>query len=317
MVMTSRSNPPEADNFNLIKVISRSVESRLHEAGILSYAKLATLTADDIVALIGESSGVTTERILRQDWIGQASELASRSAFAKSGHETAEAETLPMIEGQGLTSFVVELLMDEEGLAKRIKVMHVATGHEDTWVGWQERRLLDFFISRAGLRIQSTQLSSLELAEAETDPQLFAPSAPVETPDEPADPAPTGGPRLQELQTIPARATSPSWILGANQPFNVRLILDLTEMKSSEMKPLRYNVTVYAKLLGGRLPKSIGKAHGTAPPEDKVAINVKSYPLPRGFYRIQAVVDLADGPSITTIKTNLMTQPEGKLLHVN
>jgi len=74
------------DDFKLIKGIGPAIERRLHEAGVTAFAQLAALPLDGLVALV-DGAGVSSERIVREDWIGRAGELASISA------ESAEATT--------------------------------------------------------------------------------------------------------------------------------------------------------------------------------------------------------------------------------
>lgn len=53
--------------------------------------------------------------------------------------------------GQYYQTFIVELLMDERGTVRRTRVVHVPTGAEERWAGWDEMRLLQFVVSHAGL----------------------------------------------------------------------------------------------------------------------------------------------------------------------
>lgn len=74
---TSRAlEPPETDDLKLIHDISPAVERRLHSTGIYTFAQLAALFPADIAASVAGLSGLTAERIIKQDWIGQARKLA-------------------------------------------------------------------------------------------------------------------------------------------------------------------------------------------------------------------------------------------------
>jgi hypothetical protein len=66
------------DDFKLIKGIGPAIERRLHEVGVTTFAQLAALSPDGLATLV-EGAGVSSERIVRQDWIGRAGELASIS----------------------------------------------------------------------------------------------------------------------------------------------------------------------------------------------------------------------------------------------
>jgi predicted flap endonuclease-1-like 5' DNA nuclease len=74
--------PPNTDDLKLINGIGPGVESRLHGVGIYTFAQLAALSPADIAASVSGLAGLTTERIIKQDWIGQARKLALESALA-------------------------------------------------------------------------------------------------------------------------------------------------------------------------------------------------------------------------------------------
>jgi hypothetical protein len=46
------------------------------------------------------------------------------------------------VDRQPYATFVVELLLDEQGNVRRTRVVHVQTGIERTWAGWDEERLI-------------------------------------------------------------------------------------------------------------------------------------------------------------------------------
>lgn len=50
------------------------------------------------------------------------------------------------MDGQAYETFVVELLVDEHREVRRTRVVHVQTGAEERWAGWDERRLLRFVV---------------------------------------------------------------------------------------------------------------------------------------------------------------------------
>jgi len=76
------------DDFKLIKGIGPAIQRRLNEVGVTTFAQLAALSPDGLATLV-EGAGVSSERIVRQDWIGRAGELASISV--ESAEASAEA----------------------------------------------------------------------------------------------------------------------------------------------------------------------------------------------------------------------------------
>jgi hypothetical protein len=45
---------------------------------------------------------------------------------------------------QPYETFVVECLKDERGQVRRTRVVHIQTGAEERWAGWDDARLLRF-----------------------------------------------------------------------------------------------------------------------------------------------------------------------------
>jgi len=69
--------PSEFNDLKLINGIGSAVERRLHGVGIYTFAQLAALSPADIAASVAGLSGLTSERIIKQNWIGQARNLAT------------------------------------------------------------------------------------------------------------------------------------------------------------------------------------------------------------------------------------------------
>ena len=75
------AEPPRFDNLKLIKGIGPTVEKRLFDDGIYTYAHLAAFLPGDIAAKLMGLPGMSAKRIIREDWIGQASKLATKSTL--------------------------------------------------------------------------------------------------------------------------------------------------------------------------------------------------------------------------------------------
>ena len=72
------------DDFKLIKEIGPAIERRLHEAGITTFVQLATLSPDDVATLVN-GAGVSSSRIVKENWIGRAEELATATEGEATG----------------------------------------------------------------------------------------------------------------------------------------------------------------------------------------------------------------------------------------
>jgi hypothetical protein len=51
------------------------------------------------------------------------------------------------VDRQQYETFVVELLVDEQGAVRRTRMVHVQTGTEERWAGWDEERLVRFVVT--------------------------------------------------------------------------------------------------------------------------------------------------------------------------
>ena len=333
--MTSKRSPTVGDNFRLIQGISRSIERRLHEKGILTYTNLASLKPQSISAIIGDVNGVTTERIMKENWLEQARGLSSRLESADAEKDAIRKKKLPSTKVKGLTSFVVELLLGEEGQVKRTKVLHVDTGGEETWEEWQGQRLLDFFVTRAELCQPAAEICMPTAKTAEHRPEAAVspeaiPADMIEpglapSPQSPIAAQPrvieiatsTGGSASQHSTAIPAQAEASSGILSANQAFEVHLSLDRAEIISpTKGGAINYMANIYAKSLRGRLRQSVGEAGGQLEPTDTATIVIDGSPLPQGLYRLQAVVGLSDPATQSEHRTSSILQTGEKLLRI-
>ncbi|MFL5805446.1 MAG: M36 family metallopeptidase [Roseiflexaceae bacterium] len=183
MALSPREDESIADDLKLINGIKTGMERRLHSVGIRTYAKIAAMTPAELAAAVG-MPGYSAERIAKQDWIGQARELAglplsdaeqpaqtevlaglvdlhaeeqSDLAPREPGQETAEP-----VSRQHYEMFNVQLLLDENNEVRRTHVVHfdqggLQKGGEDTWAGWEDGRLVSFFVEQAALRSRPAQ----------------------------------------------------------------------------------------------------------------------------------------------------------------
>lgn len=326
---SEQSNPAGADNFKRISSISRTIESQLHDAGVRTFAKLASLSPEEIVELVGELPGITAERIIRQDWIGQARLLASKQAREKSEDESSDPESRGLADREGLTSFVVELLLDEERQVKRTKVMQVITGQEDIWDGWQEKRLVDFFVQHAAMQpppaeaVSTTEVmdDSPEMSARPASPEKSVEALPsAEAADglssSPAVAALIGQPRLLALEAVSEQPNLPGWQFSSNKEFNVRLSLDLSEVTITKPGPLDYIAIIEVKKLGDQRRQILGQSRGTITPADNVTLELEGKPLSSGIYRLGAALTLSSQTTVPAQHNDLTAYLEGGLLQV-
>lgn len=113
--------PPRVDDLRLIDGIGPAIERRLHHTGIYTFAQLAALSPADIAASLADIAGLTTERIIKQDWIGQARQLlrqmAQLDAEANTGRVIALTEDPELQGAEALSERELETAESAEPLA--------------------------------------------------------------------------------------------------------------------------------------------------------------------------------------------------------
>jgi len=191
----------KGDNFKLIKGVSATVESRLHQAGILTYAQFASLSPEDIITLVGNLSGLSVERIIKQNWTGQARELALRPK----SDEPVEEKT-PPVNGERYATFVAELALDANNNVINTRVRHVQSGDEMTWGKWREDQFVKFFTEHANL--PRAQAPAQQEASPAASPSATPPIK--QTASEASAGAPPAEPVRDPKQTEPAAKLSPA-----------------------------------------------------------------------------------------------------------
>jgi len=242
---TSRSvEPPASNDLKHINGIGPVVEHRLHGVDIYTYAQLAVLSPADIAAAVDGLAGLSAERIIKQNWIGQARKLASKSISSKTQEEVeAPAELLvpPVVAPPGLK-------------------------------------------------------------EDQIPPQVVAISEPI------------GVPRLSRIETVLAGAHTPQNFFAHDQPFNGHLTLDLSNVRIPDDTQFSYRASIYSKNLEGRLRQGVGETSGIVTFTHKVTISVEGLALPKGTYRLKAMVILNPMTTEPTPQSSLVASKESDLL---
>ncbi|MFN8474942.1 MAG: hypothetical protein U0822_22330 [Anaerolineae bacterium] len=133
------------DDFRIIRGIGPSIDSWLHERGVLTYAQLAAMTPADIATLLGSQPLISEERIAKQEWPEQAQRLASKASEGSTEGSFVESR-------QRYATFVVELLLDDNDNVRRTRLVHSQSGEDVSWAGWDERHLIGAIAENAGTK---------------------------------------------------------------------------------------------------------------------------------------------------------------------
>jgi Helix-hairpin-helix domain len=324
------TQPQRNDDLKLINGIGPAVEQHLYSNGVNTFSKLAGHSPADIAELLALRglSGMTADRIKRENWIGQARKLAEESTVSESQQvveatidtgqaagltapveepapdileqalsatplEESQQGTAPSPTGYHPAMFTVELLLDESNNVQSTHVKHIQSKSEQAWTGWQKTQLLDFLSESAELNSLSDE-PVLPNAEEPVHPGKpdYAPTVVAEsetlTPPE-ANSRLTGHLHLREMEIVGVASSSPRKTLARNKPFAVHLTLDLSELQVPRNTPLNYIASIYAK--SRRSGLVLGQIQGTIIPTDTVTLKVEENTLSEeGIYQLVAQV---------------------------
>jgi hypothetical protein len=274
-----------ADDLTRIGGIGSKIAERLYAAGILTYADLASRSADEIIKLLSDVSGLSTARL--ESWRDQARDLAAADATA--------AQAAPQIpadapgNGQRYESFLVRVLLNEDGSIRRTTAQHIRTGAERHWPGLEREALPDF--------IETAIASATSSATVSTEPppgQARQAEAAVTRPGEPQaapeqdTPAETRHARRVSSAVVSVERTP----LRAAEPFTMTITIDLAD-PASRADRLAYNAVVVARPLTGGPKRTVAQSEGLIATTSST-ISIDAAGLPPGAYRLDGAVSLRE-----------------------
>jgi hypothetical protein len=334
----------EIDNFQLVRGIGPGIEQRLHSAGIRTFAELAALAPQNIAALVTNVAGLSAERIVKLAWIEQARTLAAEHAapIPQAASPDHAQELDAAAQRQHLETFTVELLLDEENHVRRTSLVHIQEWKKESWAGWDEHRLVRFLVERAELPIETKDVSTPDQPEPPpavatlSEPEVFADADPAPlaaaaaeagsaaldttaqtTTPKLAEVRPVGELRLSKLETLRAGANESTGFISHQQPFEVRLTLDMIHAAESDPQQFDYRASVYAKSLSSRERHFVGEIHGALTLGATGTIRLPGATLPLGIYRLEAAVMLSTIPTQPDLQANYSAMLEGGMLRIH
>ena len=125
---------------------------------------------------------------------------------------------------------------------------------------------------------------------------------------------PTGVPRLSQIETVLASAYTPQNFFAHDQPFNVHFTLDFSNVRAPADTEFSYRTSIYSKSLEGCPRQLVGETSGIITSTHKVAMSVEGLALPKGTYRLKAIVILNPMTTELTPQNNLLASKESDLL---
>jgi hypothetical protein len=157
------SNSSDQEDLKQVKGIGPKIEARLKDAGITTLGQLACTPVNEIqAALEGLRGGYDAGRITREGWPSGAAALAAGGTDARREAEPAE---------RVRHHFTVEVQLavaSREILSS--KAVHVQTGDEAAWGGWDGQRVIAFIEDRSGAQRSMPTAAEEEDGSAAIEP---------------------------------------------------------------------------------------------------------------------------------------------------
>ncbi len=281
---------PVGDDFTQIRGIGPGIANRLHNAGILRFTQLASLSPEEIVAAIGDLIGLTVERVEQQDWAGQARELS-------------EIRYEPITDENGghlhYATFTAELLLDAENRVRRTRLVDVRAGVEDAWAGWDADRVVQFFTGQSGL--------ITEVERSPEQPELEPAVGQEQTP---------GVVEIEQVAALHPETGQHDRILPSDYPFLLSVTLNLSQVRLPSPGPLRCQAWVQAKELSSGERLTLAEWDEISDPREEIDFSLQYPGLPTGVYRLEAAAVIVPAGEVILPGIQLAAFLEGEILQV-
>jgi hypothetical protein len=243
--------------------------------------------------------------------------------------------------GQHYESFIVRVLLNDDGSIRDTRMEHIGTGDVKRWAGWEHDAMLGF-VKEAAASTAPPMLLAAPLGPLDAEPhpesvpesvaepgatsQVRPISQPPVTARAPTVPSPSAQPQAFQAAAGPAAAdASPPGLvaplvrlrpdrtlLRAAQPFAVMLSLDLTKVPPQGER-LTYSAVIVARQLGGRSGRTLASPRGLMKAAGTTTVTIDAGGLPTGIYLLEAAVSLrAAGAS----HAGIAAMAEGIMLQV-
>ncbi|BCX05728.1 MAG: hypothetical protein KatS3mg053_3666 [Candidatus Roseilinea sp.] len=193
---------------------------------------------------------------------------------------------------QRYATFTLELLLNEDDIVRRTRVAHVQSGEEQSWAGWDDVSVIAFITERAGFRSGFHEEDLFEPLEAATHEAAQLQPIALTFGISEVESAHTRAPHVSSLVLECGEAHGNTSSLQANQPYQIRLMLDFADDTSEAPERVyRYYAVVQAKQLGSQQRLLVARGRGTLTTPTNV-IELAGRALPSGLYRLETGVRL-------------------------
>jgi hypothetical protein len=282
----------KGDNFQSIRHINSIIESRLHQAGILSFEAIASLTPEQIYKKVGRFVGFSIKQILDQNWIGQAAQFAA----SKEPNASTESE-----------GFILNLFLNAQKIIHSTQILHVNSDEGEKWNGWDSKRVEEFIISHSGIALPKNKSKKRKPAinkkqVAKPEPALlsqvplksFESSQTEKVIEDLPQPQRVPNPGIRKIELLANGMTGK--LLHNAEPFEVHISLNSNEILQQVTSTKDYTATLFLKKMDSSLRTNLGIQSGelTSENDEMVVFKVPEQNLALGAYRLEAVLKMGN-----------------------
>ncbi len=160
--------------------------------------------------------------------------------------------------GSGLDNvgFVVDLFLDQSGRVRLTQALHVKSNEGEAWESWDERRLIDFFVQRAGLSLPKVQAKEFI---------------------------------SRGVGIVPAHTQTQSRQLRRGESFDVQLFFGHGNLFRAGNNELNYYTSISAHTWGGLSTYFLAIGQGVIKSTDSaITVSIPKQNLEPGVYCVQA-----------------------------
>ena len=222
--------------------------------------------------------------------------------------------------GQHYESFIIRILVNNDGSIRDTRMEHIGTREVKRWAGWEHDAMLGF-IKETVAPTAPPALLAAPLGPSDAEPH------PESVPESVAEPSATS--QVRPISQLPVTSPAPTMnsrsahpeasrvaadtaagyappsglpapivrlrpdrtVLREAQPLVVTLSLDLTRV-APRSERLIYSAVILARQLGGRSGRTLAKPSGLLRVADTTTVTIDAEGLPPGVYLLEAAVSL-------------------------
>jgi predicted flap endonuclease-1-like 5' DNA nuclease len=306
-----RDDVTGTDDLTRIEAIGPRRAARLNDAGIRTYAGLASRSTDEIATVLPDVSPAKIDA-----WRDEARELAHAASTRKAADAPAgpDVPAGPHVlarpdraagtngsaaDGQRYESILVRILLNEDGSIRGVTAQHIRTGTERHWPTLDA---LPGFIEAAIASAAPPAKTPMEGPAGQTRHERPRPAEAHSAPAE-AQRARPASSAVLSVERTPLRAA---------EPFTLTMAIELAE-PASHADRLAYSAVVVAMPLTGGQKQTVARSDGVLAATSST-ISITAAGLSPGAYRLDGAVSLREPGADRAVDLAGMT--EGLLVQV-